>query len=130
MEQSLDALGRALARLGGRRDIEVLRLGVVTTFAVGWLLPRLEALRAALPHVDLRVFTNNNRVEIPREGLDLAIRSVEPDAEPRVEGPCRLDAGTDGHVMTSCHADRKNCSFAGLPARPLRSCDIGKAQAK
>ena len=63
-----------LDRLGGRRDIEVLKVGVNTTFAMGWLMPRLEAFRQAHPEIDLRVSTNNNRVEILREGLDMAIR--------------------------------------------------------
>ena len=74
LEHSFDALGRVLERLGGRRDIEVLKVGVNTTFALGWLMPRLAAFREAHPEIDLRVSCNNNRVEILREGLDLAIR--------------------------------------------------------
>ena len=39
-----------------------------------WLLPRLAAFAAAHPGVDLRLSTNNNRVDIAEEGLDFAIR--------------------------------------------------------
>jgi LysR family transcriptional regulator of beta-lactamase len=74
LEHGFDAMARALDRITGRRDIETLNIGVVTTFAVGWLLPRLPEFRLIHPTIDLRISTNNNRVEILREGLDLAIR--------------------------------------------------------
>lgn len=53
---------------------EVLNVAVVGTFAVGWLLPRLKDFNAQHPFVDLRLFTNNNRVDLAGEGLDYAIR--------------------------------------------------------
>ncbi|HAO33486.1 MAG TPA: LysR family transcriptional regulator [Candidatus Competibacter sp.] len=59
-------------RAGQRR--EVLSVGVVGTFAVGWLLPRLGEFHKHYPLVDLRLFSNNNRVDLAGEGLDLAIR--------------------------------------------------------
>jgi LysR family transcriptional regulator of beta-lactamase len=51
-----------------------LNVGVVSTFATGWLIPRLSQLEAMRPDIDLRIHTNNNRVDIAGEGLDLAIR--------------------------------------------------------
>jgi LysR family transcriptional regulator, regulator of gene expression of beta-lactamase len=74
LEHGFDTMARALDRITGHRDIESLKIGVVTTFAVGWLLPRLPAFRRTHPTIDLRISTNNNRVEILREGLDMAIR--------------------------------------------------------
>jgi LysR family transcriptional regulator of beta-lactamase len=53
---------------------EVVTVGVVGTFATGWLVPRLKAFSDAHPQIDLRVLTNNNRVDIAGEGLDYAIR--------------------------------------------------------
>jgi LysR family transcriptional regulator of beta-lactamase len=53
---------------------DVVTIGVVGTFATGWLLPRLAAFRDAHPYVDLRILTNNNRADIAGEGLDFAIR--------------------------------------------------------
>lgn len=53
---------------------ETLNVGVVTTFATGWLLPRLTGFSQAHPGIDLRVSTHNNRVDLAREGLDMAIR--------------------------------------------------------
>jgi LysR family transcriptional regulator, regulator of gene expression of beta-lactamase len=52
----------------------VVSVGVVGTFATGWLLSRLPSFRAAHPFVDLRIQTNNNRVDLSGEGLDFAIR--------------------------------------------------------
>jgi LysR family transcriptional regulator of beta-lactamase len=63
-----------LDRFEGGRLREVLTLGAVGTFVTGWLLPRLPEFRAAHPFVDLRLLTNNNRVDLAGEGLDCAIR--------------------------------------------------------
>ncbi len=53
---------------------EILTVGVVGTFAIGWLLPRLNAFKAQHPHLDLRLKTNNNRSDILLDGLDFFIR--------------------------------------------------------
>lgn len=53
---------------------EVLTLGIVGTFATGWLLPRLKDFSAANPQIDLRLRTNNNRADILADGLDCFIR--------------------------------------------------------
>lgn len=67
---SLDGFGRGRAA----RQREVLSVGVVGTFAVGWLLPNLGEFQRAHPLIDLRIFTNNNRVDLAGEGLDYALR--------------------------------------------------------
>lgn len=67
-------LGAVLGQFRGGRLREVLTVATVGTFAVGWLLPRLEAFRRDHPFVDLRLMTNNNRVDLAGEGLDYAIR--------------------------------------------------------
>lgn len=71
---SLDLIGATLDRFSGGRYHETLHVGVVGTFATGWLIPRLAGFEAEHPEVDLRILANNNRVSIPGEGLDLAIR--------------------------------------------------------
>jgi len=70
---AFEAIGARLDGLSGVVQ-EVLTLGVVGTFAGGWLLDRLEDFTAGHPHIDLRLLTNNNRVDLAGEGLDLAIR--------------------------------------------------------
>lgn len=53
---------------------EVVTLGCVGTFATGWLLPRLAAFQAGHPQIELRLMTNNNRIDLAGDGLDLALR--------------------------------------------------------
>ena len=71
---SFDRIGATLDRYADGRLREVLTVGVVGTFAAGWLLKRTRAFARAHPHIDLRLMTNNNRVDLAGEGLDLAIR--------------------------------------------------------
>lgn len=71
---SFDRIAALLRRFDGGHLRELLTLGTVGTFAVGWLLPRLPRFQEQHPFVDLRLFTNNNRVDMAAEGLDLAIR--------------------------------------------------------
>jgi LysR family transcriptional regulator of beta-lactamase len=52
----------------------VVTVGTVGTFATGWLLPRLRQFHALHPFIDLRIWSNNNRVDVAAEGLDYAIR--------------------------------------------------------
>ncbi|CAN5123811.1 LysR family transcriptional regulator AmpR [soil metagenome] len=74
LAEAFDAMGAMIDRFDGGHMREVLTVGVVGTFAVGWLLERLGEFTAAHPHVDLRLLTNNNRVDPAGEGLDYAIR--------------------------------------------------------
>lgn len=74
MTRGLDDIARVLDHVAAGQTAQVLNVGVVTTFATGWLIPRLEGFARAHPGITLRLSTNNNRVEIAREGLDAAIR--------------------------------------------------------
>lgn len=74
LTEAFERLSRVLGQFQGGRFKEVLTVSVVGTFAVGWLLPRLPAFRAAHPNIDLRLLTNNNRVDLAGESLDYAIR--------------------------------------------------------
>jgi LysR family transcriptional regulator of beta-lactamase len=74
LKESFDRMAAALARFDDGRGRELLSVGAVGSLAVAWLLPRLAAFEAAHPEVDLRLSTNNNRVDIAEEGLDFAIR--------------------------------------------------------
>lgn len=92
LRESFDRMAGLLDEFRGGKGREVLSVGAVGTFAVGWLLPRLERFEAAHPSVDLRLTTNNNRVDIAEEGLDFAIRYGDgawhgTDAVPLFEAP-------------------------------------------
>ena len=72
-----ESFERIAASLEGFKEAgprDVLSVGAVGTFAVGWLLPRLREFQQAQPRIDLRIFTNNNRVDLAGEGLDFALR--------------------------------------------------------
>lgn len=67
MEQSLQQVAEPRPR-------EILSVGVVGTFAIGWLIPRLGRFQQQHPYIDLRLLTHNNRVDLAGEGLDAAVR--------------------------------------------------------
>ena len=74
LRESFDRMADMLERFEGGQLREVLKIGAVGTLAVGWLLPRLADFRTRFPYIDLRLSTNNNRVDIAAEGLDYTIR--------------------------------------------------------
>jgi LysR family transcriptional regulator of beta-lactamase len=72
--EAFDAIDRVFEQFEAGGVREVLTVSAVGTFVVGALLERLPAFRAAYPLVDLRLLTNNNKVDVVAEGLDYAIR--------------------------------------------------------
>lgn len=137
---SFDRIGATLDLYADGRLREVLTVGVVGTFAQGWLMPRMAAFAQACPHVDLRLMTNNNRVDLAGEGLDLAIRFGDgawhgvqadrimgaplsplcaPDLARRLTNPASL---TGEILLRSYRADEWHKWFeaAGLSAPQLR----------
>ena len=74
VRDSFDRMSDMLECFEGGYVREILTVGVVGTFAIGWLLPRLNQFHSRYPQVELRLSTNNNRVDIAAEGLDYAIR--------------------------------------------------------
>jgi LysR family transcriptional regulator of beta-lactamase len=74
LQESFDRMAEMLDRFEGGHVRQVLKLGTVGTLAVGWLVPRLAHFQENYPFVDLRLSTNNNRVDIAAEGLDYAIK--------------------------------------------------------
>jgi len=74
LSDSFERMHAVLEQFEGGLHRQVVTVAVVGTFAVGWLLPRLPAFQRAHPAIDLRLMTNNNRVDLAAEGLDWAIR--------------------------------------------------------
>ena len=87
LNASFDQIAATLDRFAAGRYREVLNIGVVGTFAIGWLLPRLPAFAAAQPTVELRLQTHNNRIDLAGEGMDLAIRFGDGDWQGQVCTP-------------------------------------------
>jgi len=89
---AFDRIGATLDLYADGRLREVLNVGAVGTFAAGWLLRRLDDFSRDHPRIDLRLMTNNNRVDLAGEGLDFAIRFGDGawhgiHAEPILEAP-------------------------------------------
>jgi LysR family transcriptional regulator of beta-lactamase len=74
LSDAFDRIEAVLKRFEGGHFHEVLTVGVVGTFAVGWLMPRLKSFRDTHPFVEMRLLTHNNLVDLATEGLDFAIR--------------------------------------------------------
>lgn len=59
---------------------------VTVSAAVGiaslWLVPRLAAFQEIEPDLDVLISADNRMVDLEREGIDLALRYVSPDAPP------------------------------------------------
>ena len=92
LSDTFDRMAATLDRFSSGRLRDIVNVGVVGTFATGWLLPRLAAFEALHPDVDLRIMINNNRVDLAGEGLDFAIRYGDgawhgTDAAPILEAP-------------------------------------------
>jgi LysR family transcriptional regulator of beta-lactamase len=92
LAESFGRMGSVLEQFKDGQFREVLTVGAVGTFAVGWLIPRLRDFQRAHPFIDFRLFTNNNRVDLAGEGLDYAIRFGDgawhgTEAEPLLASP-------------------------------------------
>jgi len=74
LHESFDRIATVLDFFVSRQIKEKLKIGVVGTFATGFLLRRLPAFYQKYPHIELQISTNNNRVDLAAEGLDYAIR--------------------------------------------------------
>ena len=139
LRESFDRIAHTLGQFEGGHYREVLSVGAVGTFAVGWLLPRLADFQRRYPFIDLRLSTHNNRVDVAAEGLDYAFRFGAgawhgTDACPLFEAPltvlCVPSIAEQLHtpaellkhtVLRSYRADEWNLWFqaAGLPADTL-----------
>ena len=98
----------ACGRLDARR---ILRVSAPTTFAMRWLIPRLDHFHAERPEVEVAVTTATTLHDELRGGFDVAIRrgSAEQDAWPQYRA-----------VPFLCEADTLIMSPALFERRPVR----------
>ena len=71
---ALDHLNRTIARLRRRRSGDVVTVTVPPSFAVKWLMPRLERFRERHPGIDVRIDTTERLVDFEQEDIDLGVR--------------------------------------------------------
>jgi LysR family transcriptional regulator of beta-lactamase len=140
---SFDQMATTLDRIEAGQVRELLFLGVVGTFAVGWLLPRLKAFQKQHPFIDVRVSTNNNRVDMAAEGLDFAIRfgqgswhgtdafrlfeaPLSPLCTPKLAETLKTPADLmDATLLRSYRADEWSNWFAAAGVTPAAQVNAG-----
>ena len=82
---AFDRIGAAADACGRPDARRILRVSAPTTFALRWLIPRLESFHAARSSVEVAVTTTTTLHDELRGGFDVAIRrgSAEPSAWPQ-----------------------------------------------
>ncbi len=73
VRESLGSIGEVAAKIRARRERQVLTVATDFGFATYWLMPRLAALRALVPELDVRIVTSQNQFDIRGEPVDMAI---------------------------------------------------------
>ncbi|MBE7379876.1 MAG: transcriptional regulator GcvA [Leptolyngbya sp. SIO1E4] len=74
VQESLDTLAAALARLKQANAPSDLTVSVLNVFAAKWLVPRLPDFQQQYPEVDVRLQTSNSAVDLQTRTVDMAIR--------------------------------------------------------
>jgi DNA-binding transcriptional LysR family regulator len=80
LRDAFDRMTNALERVGRKANSGTLNVSLVTTFALGWLAPRLHRFQAKHPEIEVRMTTALRHVDFAREDFDCAIRfAVQPE---------------------------------------------------
>lgn len=74
----LDRIADATNRILEPHSEHILTLQVYSTFAVRWLIPRLNGFRKAYPDFQIRLITSQFDVDFEHENMDLAVMIGEP----------------------------------------------------
>jgi len=95
---AVEALGRAMERASGKREMMRLRLAVPSLFASQRLMPSLPTLRAEHPELHIDIDTAGNRLSRLDEGLDAAI-AITTEVDPalyarRIDSNCVIAIGS------------------------------------
>src|SRR5438552_2405540 len=72
LRDAFDRMTNALERVGRKANSGTLNVSLVTTFALGWLAPRLHRFQAKHPEIEVRMTTTQRRVDFAREDFDCA----------------------------------------------------------
>ena len=82
LRDAFDRMTNALERVGRKANSGTLNVSLVTTFALGWLAPRLHRFQAKHPEIEVRMTTSQRRIDFAREDFDCAIRfAVQPEPD-------------------------------------------------
>ena len=74
VREALDQILAAGMEIKDRKKSTVLKISVLPTFAIRWLLPRLKSFQSAHPDLNLCISQSYKPVNFNREDVDLAVR--------------------------------------------------------
>jgi DNA-binding transcriptional LysR family regulator len=72
--EAFERMGRAVQRVQEREAHGILRVSLLYTFALAFLVPRLGRFSSRHPAIDLKLETNSRVIDFDREPFDAAIR--------------------------------------------------------
>jgi DNA-binding transcriptional LysR family regulator len=84
----LERLQDAASRLRASAAVPHLTVSTTGGFASLWLIPRLRTFTVLHPDVDVRISATYKAIDLPRSGVDVAVRYCKPEEAP--EGAIRL----------------------------------------
>jgi LysR family glycine cleavage system transcriptional activator len=114
----IDTAANAFGRLDTRR---ILRVSAPTSFAMRWLIPRLDRFHTADPNIEVSVMTVSTVHEELRGGFDVAVRRGLPaaDAWPRHRAVPVLQESDTLIMSPALHAKRPVRTAADVAAHVL-----------
>lgn len=74
IQQAFELISNSVSNLRIRRAQSVLVISVVPSFAIKWLVPRLERFSVLHPDVDVRLSASRELMDLQNSDVDLAIR--------------------------------------------------------
>jgi LysR family glycine cleavage system transcriptional activator len=73
VQTALDSIGQTISTIRSEDDVAPVSVAVAPSFAVNWLLPRLDSLFQEHPKIELSLRHTNAPVDFTREPVDVAI---------------------------------------------------------
>ncbi|WP_269792288.1 LysR substrate-binding domain-containing protein [Stenotrophomonas sp. Iso1] len=74
LKQAFDQIESSLRTLERLKGRQTLRISAAPSFAATWLAPRLPGFSAQHPQIDVHLDATTQRVDLRRDGVDIAIR--------------------------------------------------------
>lgn len=71
--RSLEDIGACLEAMRNNTAFPQITVAASVSFAYYWLMPRLEKFSEAHPEIDLRILASDQKVDLTRDGVDVAI---------------------------------------------------------
>src|SRR5437016_2661014 len=113
LRDAFDRMTNALERVGRKANSGTLNVSLVTTFALGWLAPRLHRFQAKHPEIEVRMTTALRRVDFAREDFGCAI----PFAVPALPADRRLRQGLVVRLPARLGRPAQDARLRGMAGR-------------